>query len=129
MKLLLDTHVWLWTLVAPGRIDAEAMGVLADPDNELYLSAASSWEIAIKYRLGKLHLPEEPEDFVPSRLIRDGVLPLVIEHRHTLAVAGLPDHHSDPFDRLLVAQARTEMMHLVSHDKAMSAYDVDFIQA
>ena len=127
MRLLLDTHVWLWTLVSPTRLPAEALGQLGDPENELYLSAASTWEIAIKYRLGKLPLPEPPHQFVPPRLSRDGVIALPVEHAHTLAVAELPLHHDDPFDRLLVAQARLEQMTLVSADAVMARYEVDLL--
>ncbi|MCP5141316.1 MAG: type II toxin-antitoxin system VapC family toxin [Chromatiales bacterium] len=129
MNLLLDIHVWLRTLTVPERIGAEAFAALSDPANTLYLSAASSWEIAIKYRLGKLPLPEPPDSFVPARLIRDGILPLAVEHRHALAVATLPDHHADPFDRLLVCQAGMDGMHLVSHDKTLSAYQAHIIWA
>jgi len=76
MRFLLDTHVWLWTLVSPQRIPADTRALLAAPENALLLSAAGSWEIAIKYRLGKLPLPEPPARFIPPRLVRDGVAPL-----------------------------------------------------
>ena len=127
MRLLLDTHVWLWTLVSPSRLSAEALAELGDPDNELYLSAASTWEIAIKYGLGKLPLPEPPRQFVPPRLDRDGVIALPVEHAHTLAVAELPPHHDDPFDRLLIAQAQLERMTLVSADPFVARYEVDLL--
>jgi PIN domain nuclease of toxin-antitoxin system len=90
MRLLLDTHVWLWTLTAPTRIPGQIMAQLADVDNALLFSAASSWEIAIKYRLGKLPLPEPPAAFIPPRLVRDGIEPLPIKHEHAHAVADLP---------------------------------------
>jgi PIN domain nuclease of toxin-antitoxin system len=125
MKLLLDTHVWLWTLVSPEKITPNILMQLGDPENELYLSAASAWEIAIKYSLGKLPLPEPPAQFVPSRLSRDGVIALPIEPAHALAVADLPQHHNDPFDRLLVVQARLEQMTLVSADTRFADYEVD----
>ena len=102
---------------------------LADEDNDLYLSAASSWEIAIKYRLGKLPLPESPAQFILSRLSRDGIISLPIEHGHTVLVADLPDFHNDPFDRLLIAQALSEGMTLVSADKCMAKYDVPILWA
>ena len=85
MKVLLDTHVWLWSVVSPERITPEVRDVLENPDNALILSVASSWEIAIKYRLGKLSLPEPPEEFIQPRLIRDGIESLPIEHRHAVA--------------------------------------------
>ncbi|MFA6110584.1 MAG: type II toxin-antitoxin system VapC family toxin [Candidatus Latescibacterota bacterium] len=129
MRLLLDTQVWLWTLVNPARIKAEVGDLLRDPENRLVLSAASSWEIAIKYRLGKLHLPEPPETFVLPRLRRDGIEALPIEHHHACAVATLPPHHGDPFDRLLIAVARTENLTLVTADLQLQAYDVPLILA
>ena len=124
MKLLLDTHVWLWTLVSPERIPASILARLRGSGNQLFLSAASSWEIAIKYHLGKLPLPEPPIRFVPPRLSRDGVIPLPIEHPHALAVTDLPLYHSDPFDRLLIVQARMEGMTLVTVDQQFASYDV-----
>ena len=127
MRLLLDTHVWLWTLVSPSRLSPQALDRLGDPDNELYLSAASTWEMAIKYGLGKLSLPEPPRQFVPQRLDRDGVIALPVEHAHTLAVAELPPHHDDPFDRLLIAQAQLERMTLVSADPFVARYEVDLL--
>jgi len=127
MKLLLDTHVWLWTLVSPERIPSGIFAELTEPGNQLFLSAASSWEIAIKYRLRKLPLPEPPIRFVPARLSRDGVIPLPIEHLHALAVTDLPLHHSDPFDRLLIAQARLEGMTLATVDEQFATYDVTLL--
>lgn len=127
MNILLDTHVWLWMLSAPDRIRPGARTYLEDADNVLHLSAASSWEVAIKYRLGKLSLPEPPLTFVPARLLRDGVAALAVEHHHALSVADLPDHHRDPFDRLLIAQARIEGMTLFTADRQLGAYDVDAV--
>lgn len=97
-------------------------------DNELLLSAASSWEIAIKSALGKLNLPEPPEVYVPSRMKRSGVDALPIQHSHALRVASLPAHHRDPFDRLLVAQAALEGLSLVSADPVFDLYDVNLIR-
>ena len=127
MRLLLDTQVWLWAVSEPGRIGAEVRALLEDEAHTLLLSAASVWEMAIKYRLGKLPLPEPPSLFVPSRLVRDGVLPLPVEHHHAARVASLPDHHRDPFDRLLVAQAQVERLSLVTADRQLAAYDVPIV--
>jgi PIN domain nuclease of toxin-antitoxin system len=129
MRLLLDTHVWLWTLVSPERIRGPARGLVADPANELLLSAASAWEIAIKHGLGKLPLPEPPEAFVPPRLVRDSVTPLPVEIHHALHVATLPEHHDDPFDRLLVAQAILEKLTIVTADRRLESYDVECVLA
>lgn len=123
MRLLLDTRVWLWTLVSPERFDEAIGDLLADRGNELLFSAASAWEIAFKYRLGKLPLPEPPARFVPPRLARDGITLLPVEPHHALHVADLPDHHRDPFDRLLVAQAVLEQLTLITADQQLSAYD------
>ena len=125
MRILLDTHVWLWMLVSPDRIGEEPRRALSDRGNELLLSAASSWEIAIKYRLGKLPLPEPPDQFIPPRLTRDGIVPLPVEHHHAVAVAALPDHHRDPFDRLLIAQARLEHLVLFTADRVFQQYPVE----
>ena len=125
MRFLLDTHVWLWTLVSAQRIQADTRELLTDPKNRLILSAASSWEIAIKWRLGKLPLPEPPAQFIPPRLVRDGIQPLAVQHHHAQAVAELPEHHKDPFDRLLIVQARIERLVLVTADPMLTHYDVE----
>lgn len=129
MNLLLDTHVWLWTLEAPEKISPTALEALSNTENALYLSAASSWEIAIKYKLGKLPLPEPPAQFIPPRITRDGIIPLSVDYHHSLLVATLPDHHSDPFDRILICQAIAENLILVTHDKIMQQYDLTTIYA
>jgi PIN domain nuclease of toxin-antitoxin system len=128
LKVLLDTHVWLWLQVAPERL-GDALPLAVDVDNELLLSAASAWEIAIKWRLGKLSLPEPPSTYLPSRMASSGVTPLHVSHAHAIAVAELPLHHADPFDRLIVAQAAAEGAALLTADEALAAYDVDVIAA
>jgi PIN domain nuclease of toxin-antitoxin system len=127
MRFLLDTHVWLWLLAEPERIDHNVLDQLGDRSNDLALSAASSWEIAIKHGLGKLHLPEPPAIYVPERMRRSGVIPLPVEHAHALAVATLPAHHRDPFDRLLIAQASLLGIALVTADGQFEAYDIDVV--
>lgn len=129
MRVLLDTHVWLWMVTHPQRIAEPAREVLANADNELLFSAASVWEMAIKYQLGKLPLPEPPDTFVPPRLLRDAVRPLPIDHRHAAFVAQLPLHHRDPFDRLLIAQARLEDVYLCTADDVLRPYDVKLLFA
>lgn len=128
MRLLLDTHVWLWLQYEPERLGG-ALAVAEDPANELLLSAASSWEIAIKWALGRLTLPEPPATYVPDRVISSGVVPVPVHHAHALAVAGLPAHHRDPFDRLLVVQAVAAGASVVTADAALRPYDVDLIWA
>lgn len=129
MKLLLDTQCWLWMQASPEKLTDETRKLLVDPANILLLSAASSWEIAVKYALGKLPLPTPPASYVPDRLRRGGVTPLAVSHVHALAVAELPDHHRDPFDRLLITQAQLDGLTLLTADRALGAYDVQIMWA
>ena len=124
MKLLLDTQVWLWMLAEPERLSPAGRRLVEGMEHELFFSAASAWEIAIKHGLGKLTLPGTPADVVPERMHRTGVTPLPVLHRHALHVAALPAHHRDPFDRLLVAQAQLEQLTILTADRAFRRYDV-----
>lgn len=125
MKLLLDTHAFLWWIADDPRLPATAREVIADPAHELFLSAASGWEISIKCRLGKLSLAEPPEVFVPKHLGANAVQALPVEMAHALRVFALPPLHRDPFDRLLVAQSQVEGMPLVTADPLVSQYPVE----
>jgi len=129
VTLLLDTHVWLWMLAAPERIRPDLLAELGDPATRLLLSAASSWEIAVKYASGRLDLPEPPESYVPSRMQRSGVSGLAVQHAHAVRVASLEPHHRDPFDRLLIAQAQLEAMAIVTVDPAFDADEVQVVRA
>ena len=129
MKYLLDTEVWLWMQAHPERIGHNTMNTLTDEQNELLLSAASGWEIARKFRSGKLHLYDSPDRYVPDRILTSGVEGLAIEHSHALRVTRLDNHHTDPIDRLLVAQATIEQATLISADRRLAAYDIEFIDA
>jgi len=129
VRVLLDTHVWLWMLTAPARLSPSARDLVEDRRTTLWLSAASSWEIAIKYALGRLLLPESPERFVPERMRVTNVDPLPVEHSHALRVSTLEPHHRDPFDRLLVAQSQLERVPLLTADAVFAAYDVETIAA
>lgn len=124
MRLLLDTQVWLWLQTDPKQIDHAVVTMLEDASNDLLLSSASSWEMAIKYALGKLPLPIPPAEYVPDRMRTSGVLPLVVTHSHALHVAQLPQHHRDPFDRLLIAQAQLDSLEIVTADPVFSRYPV-----
>ena len=126
---VLDTHVWLWLQSTPERLRDKVVDLLADRANTLLLSAASSWEIAIKYRLGKLPLPEPPAEYVPERMRLSGVTALPVEHAHALRVADLPEHHGDPFDRLIIAQAQLLNVPIVTADGQFGAYEVETIPA
>lgn len=129
MKLLLDTHCWIWLVAEPERIRPDVVEMVVTEGNEVYVSAATAWEIVIKHALGKLSLPIVPAEYVPQRMAALGHLPLAIEQRHALQVAGLPLHHRDPFDRMLVAQAQADDMHIVTADRLVAAYDVHVIWA
>ena len=128
MRFLLDTHCWLWLQTEPERFSEEMRRTLADETNTLLLSPASSWEIAIKYVLGKLPLPVPPSEYVRGRMKRSGTTALSIKHEHALRVAMLPQHHRDPFDRLLIAQAQCEALTIVTADNAFNAYDVSLLR-
>lgn len=122
MRILLDTHVWLWSLAQPEKLGKRAGQLLADANTKVYLSAVSSWEAAIKWRLGKLALPGRPEDLVADSLATNGYLKLDISHDHSCRVSQLADHHTDPFDRLLIAQAHYENLTVLTADKLFLAY-------
>ena len=113
----------------PERLSKQARRRIADAANERVLSAVSAWEIAIKYSIGKLELPEPPNEFVPSRMALTLATPLPVQMNHALQAARLPFHHRDPFDRLLIAQAQVEKLPILTADKAFSLYDVEVIQA
>ena len=121
MKVLLDTQVFLWMHAEAGRL-GRLKSVILDSSNDLFLSAASAWEIAIKHGVGKLNLPEIPRNYVPSRMLANGIRGLEILHTHALAMSSLPLHHRDPFDRLLVAQCEIEDMSLATADPVFNLY-------
>jgi PIN domain nuclease of toxin-antitoxin system len=116
-------------LAAPDRLATRARDLVEDIGTTLLLSAASSWEIAIKFTLGRLSLPEPPERYVPERMRVTAVDPLPIEHSHALRVSTLEMVHRDPFDRLLVAQSQIERVPLLTADPVFERYDVETIPA
>src|ERR1700694_3016528 len=125
MKYLLDTSVFLWAIGPSELLSKETQGLLAGTRHGLYLSAASSWEIAIKSSIKKLPLPEPAAQYIPNMLLIAGIQSLPITHVHALAVADLPLYHTDPFDRLLVAQAQHKSMVLLTTDHNILKYDVE----
>ncbi len=127
--ILLDTHVWLWLNGAAERLSSEVLDLVSSPAANVYLSAASAWEIGIKVSTGKLTLPAAPTDYIPLRMADNGVKPLPIRHRHALQAAALPLFHKDPFDRLLIAQAQLEKLKLVTVDRRFADYDVEILWA
>jgi PIN domain nuclease of toxin-antitoxin system len=129
LSLLLDTHVFLWWLDDDPRLGGGARARIADPAAAVFVSAATAWEIAIKSGLGRLHLAEPAEDFVPREIERGGFRPLPVTVDHALAVRTLAPHHRDPFDGLLIAQARCEGLRIVTADAAFAAYGIATLAA
>jgi len=127
MKYLVDTSVLIHSLISQPKLNDRALALIADVSSELFLSALSSWEITIKVGTGRLVLPDRPADFVNRAMRIMSMRPLDITHIHMLAVDALPGHHRDPFDRLLIAQAMTEQMTLLTADRALQKYKVDLI--
>ena len=124
MRLLLDTHIFYWWLYERRRLTREALELIAGAD-EIFVSSASVWEIAIKVRLGKI--AADPLELV-SHIEANGFQELPVWSRHTILVASLPMHHTDPFDRLLIAQAMTEPLHLLTADPQLKPYSELVIQ-
>lgn len=122
MKLLLDTCAFLWISGGGRPLPPAAAAAYSSPDNEVYLSAASSWEIAIKYSLGRLPLPVPPHQLVAEERARRGLASLPVDEESTLHVARLPPLHADPFDRLLVAQALVHGMTILTPDALIAQY-------
>jgi PIN domain nuclease of toxin-antitoxin system len=124
VRYLLDTSVFLLGLWSLEKMNERAREILTGGSKELYLSAASAWEIAIKSAAGRLNLPEPAGRYVPGRVALLGLQSLPITQAHALSVSELPLHHHDPFDRVLVAQARAEKMVLMTTDHVLSKYQV-----
>ncbi len=124
MRVLLDTHAFLWFALDDARLSASAQSVMTDGGNELLLSPASYWEMAIKVSLGKYTIDEEFEPFMENQIKANGLSVLAVTVRHAAAVVALPFHHRDPFDRLLIAQAMVEGVPLLSADANLDAYPV-----
>lgn len=124
MKLLLDTHALLWMFAAPSRLGDQAAEALVDVQNDLYVSAGSLWEIGIKIGIGKLDLGRDWARQLDRRLSRISIEILPVLLNHCARVSRLPHHHRDPFDRLIIAQALTEKLSVVSRDQHFDSYGV-----
>lgn len=121
MRLLLDTHIALWAITDSPVLPAEARRYILAPSNEVYVSAASIWEISIKHGLGRGNMPISGSDAV-DYFSQAGYMTLDVSSHHAALVENLPSHHADPFDRMLVAQALSEPMRLLTHDKLIALY-------
>ena len=127
MKLLVDTHIFIWWTQDSQKLSPAVRSAIADPGSALYLSTASIWEIIIKQQLGKLKFPEPLEQSIPQTISHYGLSLLPIELSHLFRLQGLPLHHRDPFDRLLVAQAMAENLTLATSDTPLSAYGIPLL--
>jgi len=125
MKILLDTHTFIWAATWDERLSETAKTLFLNQNNELYLSTASIWEMAIKTSIGKLMLQQPIEQIINEQVQTNGLQVLNIESAHALGVASLAWHHRDPFDRLLVSQSKLEHMPILGCDSIMDAYGID----
>ena len=124
MRILLDTCTFLWLITDDTALPASARNVFLDPDNDVYLSAVSVWEIAVKHSLGKLPLPASPDRFIPSQRESHGITSLPLEEQAVLYLSKLPQLHRDPFDRVLVCQAIQHELTLLTPDPLITQYAV-----
>jgi len=127
MNFLLDTHAFLWWINDDSRLSLPAREIISTRENELFLSAASGWEISIKSQIGRLRLPDVPAEFVSRQLSLNGIRALPIMMSHALHYHTLPMLHRDPFDRMIIAQAQVEKLPILSADPMISHYDVEVV--
>ncbi|MFN0302427.1 MAG: type II toxin-antitoxin system VapC family toxin [Burkholderiales bacterium] len=124
MRILLDTCTFLWIVAESSALSATCRNLFRDPDNDIYLSAASAWEITVKHHLGNLPLPLPPQEFVPAQRLAHRIDSLPITEAATVQLASLPDRHRDPFDRMLVCQAIAESLIILTPDALIRQYPV-----
>ena len=127
MKFLLDTHTFLWWITDDTQLSEHSKEIIGDSDNQVFLSAASGWEIAIKSRIGRLKLPRRIGGFISEQMSENAISNLSITMSHALQVSELPDHHRDPFDRLLISQSQIENMPILSVDPLIRKYNVQVV--
>ncbi|MFZ9737614.1 MAG: type II toxin-antitoxin system VapC family toxin [Prochlorotrichaceae cyanobacterium] len=127
MRILLDTHIFLWFISGNAQLSRNVRDAIRDPDNEVYLSVVSVWEAIVKYQLGKLPLPEHPETYLPQQRDLHQIASLALEESSVLQLAKLPPLHRDPFDRMLICQALHNSLIIVTVDSAVRAYPVSFM--
>jgi PIN domain nuclease of toxin-antitoxin system len=127
MKILLDTHIFLWFISGDTRLPTDVRDAIRESDNAIYLSAVSVWEAIVKYQLGKLPLPEPPETFLPKQRELHQIASLALDENSVVQLAKLPPLHRDPFDRMLICQALQKELTIATVDSAIRAYSVDVI--
>jgi len=127
MKALLDTHTFLWWITDDPQLSPRVREIISSGENELFLSSASGWEMAIKVRLGRLQLPDGLERFIPEQMALNAIRSLPVQMSHALHVQELPAHHRDPFDHLLIAQAQLENLPILTADPQVARYPVKTI--
>ncbi len=129
MKYLLDTHTFIWWILDTPKLSDLAKNIISDKENSLFLSSASAWEIVIKSSIGKLSLPESPKEFIRKQLHLNSIKPLNLTFDHTFELIKLPMIHKDPFDRILVAQANSENLTIITDDPLIKQYEVKVLTA
>ena len=120
---MIDTHIWLWWHIDPDKLSSRSFALIESTETPIYFSVVSAWEIVIKHSIGKLKLPRPPYTYIPKRLEVSHMNVLQIQLEHSLMVQNLPDHHKDPFDRLLIAQALAENLIIISNDRQVRDYN------
>jgi PIN domain nuclease of toxin-antitoxin system len=128
MKLLLDTHIFLWYITADLRLPKDFRDAIREPKNEVFLSVASLWEVIIKYNLGKLPLPQSPEIYIPTERRRHQIKSLSMHENAVKELINLPNLHRDPFDRVLICQTLANNLTLVTVDAQILQYNVPYLK-
>ncbi|NBD17109.1 MAG: PIN domain-containing protein [Cyanobacteria bacterium] len=127
MRILLDTHIFLWFISGDAQLSTNVRDSIRDPDNEVYLSSVSVWEAIVKYQLGKLPLPESPETYLPKQRELHQIASLALDENSVIQLAKLPPLHRDPFDRMLICQALQNGLTIATVDTAVRAYSVSVL--
>ena len=129
MKILLDTHIFLWFISGDDQLSMDVRDAIRNLDNEVYLSVVSVWEVIVKHQLGKLPLPETPEIYLPRQRDRHQIASLNLDEGSVAQLVNLPSLHRDPFDRMLICQALQHGLTIATVDAAIRAYSVSVIEA
>lgn len=127
MKYLLDTHTFLWMAASPDRLSQEVRKIVEQENTPLYLSAASGWEVALLKHLGRIELPDHPQRFIPEAMLKFRIDPVSIGFASAIAAACLPVIHKDPFDRIIIAEAKKENMIVLTKDSKFAEYGIQVL--